>query len=194
MEIGSLVPLKGWEITLYETSPGRSRQLLKTTSGVDGRFTFPGVPKGTLTLHAAKRDVNATGTVSGAIDREGRVIDLPLLVTIVRPHFGAVEGRAFNPDGTPAVNSQIELCVHGNCANNTVPATAGADGGFSFTQVPLGRHAVRARSQTSPSVGTTPFQIGFDGETAGVAVTMIGVSQIRGTVIKADGTPAATPR
>ena len=191
MEAGSLVPLKGWEITLSETSPGRSRQLLKTTSGVDGRFTFPGVPKGTVTLHAVKRDVNATGTVSGGIDREGQVIDLPLLVTIVRPKSGAVEGRAFNPDGTPAVNSQVELCVNGSCATNTVPATSGADGSFSYTQVPLGRHAIRARSQTTPSVGTTPFQINFDGETAGVAVTMVGVSQIRGTVVKADGTPAA---
>ena len=190
-ETGSLVPLKGWEITLYETAPGRSRQSLKTTSGVDGRFTFPGVPKGTLMLQAAKRGVNATGSVSGAIEREGQVIDLPLLVTIVRPHFGAVEGRAFNPDGTPAVNSQIELCLNGHCGSQTVPATAGEDGSFSFVQIPLGRHSVRARSQTNPSVGVTPFQIGFDGETVGVTVTMIGVSRIQVRVTRADGTPAA---
>ena len=190
-ETGSLVPLKGWEITLNETAPGRSRQLLKTTSGVDGRFTFPGVPKGTLSLHAVKRGVNGTGTVSGEIQREGQVIDLPLLVTIVRPHFGAVEGRAFNPDGTPAVNSQIELCMFGTCASNSIPAAAGEGGSFSFAQVPLGRHLVRARSQTSPSAGSALFQIGFDGETVAVPVTMIGVSQIQVRVIRADGTPAA---
>ncbi len=189
---GSLAPLKGWEVSLSQASPsGRGLPTLRAMSGVDGGFSFPGVSQGAVSLYARRDGVSGSGAATGAIEREGQVVSIPLLARIVRPLFGGIQGRVFDPTGQPAADSLVDICV-GSCQNYSPVATltAAADGTFTIGQLPLGRYEVRARAQTSLNVGTAQTEIAFDDETVGVTVVMVGLSQITGQVVRSDNTPA----
>jgi hypothetical protein len=192
LDNGTLVPLKGWEVDLTQTSPaGRSLPSLKTMSSIDGTFSLPGVSEGTVTLLARKDGINGSGTGSGAIEREGQVVDIPLLAKIVRPVQGAIQGRVLNPDGSAAPNVAIDICPDGCSDAPLVSLTAGADGTFGVDHIGLGRYEVRARAQVGANVGRAYTQLSFEGETAGVTVEMAGSSQITGQVVKANSSPAS---
>ncbi|MEO8681584.1 MAG: Ig-like domain-containing protein, partial [Vicinamibacterales bacterium] len=188
----TMAPLRGWEIDLSQTAPGgRPLPSLRSMSSVDGSFSFPGVSKGSVTLSARQDGVNGFGTATGSLEREGQVVSIPLLARIVRPLFGGIEGRVFDPTGQPAANSLIDICA-GTCSTFAPLATltSAADGAFSVGQLPLGRYEVRARAQASLNVGSSQTEIAFDEEVAAVTVVMIGLSEITGQVVRSDNSPA----
>jgi len=181
LDAKTLDVLKGWTVRLNQVLPsGRGVALLGMTS-VDGTFSFPGVSKGAVTLFASKQSIAGTGQGTGAITREGQVVDVPILVSIIRPLVGTIAGRVFNPDGSPAPNSQVEV--------GAVTLTADAAGAFTIQQ-PLGRYLIRAHAQTNANAGSELVQLSNDGETVGVTVTMAGLSRIDGHVQHSDGSPA----
>jgi hypothetical protein len=179
-------PLKGWTVTLAQKSAsGVTLPTLTTTTGVDGRFTIPGAARGTFTLQARKRDVNGNGEASGALDREGQVVDVPLLVTIVRPLAGTIRGAVLTSAGAPAANAIVEVCA--SCQSAPVVISADTSGVFELPDVALGRFSVQARSQTTHDAGRAFGELLTDGEVASVVVAMEGVAQVTGTVERADG-------
>ena len=196
LDISNLTPLKGWAVTLTETSSsGRVLGVLATTAGVDGAFSFPGVPQGAFALRATMSGVNGSGTASGSLDHEGQVVDVPVLSTIVRPLVGTILGRVFNPDGSQAPNGAIDVCV-GTCASGFIlrSLVAAGDGTFEVDQAPIGRYEVRARAQTGKNVGSAFAQLTNDGDTVGVTITMVGLSVVSGQVVRDDGSPAGNVR
>jgi hypothetical protein len=191
LEAGSLQPLKGWQVSLSQTVSGRSVPSLATMSSVDGTFSFPGISKGGVSLRASKPDVlTGPSTATGQIEREGQVIDVPVIVPIIRPTSGSIEGLVLNADGSPAANAIVTLCA-GDCVDVTTSDTAGH---FTLTQLPLGRYSLRARSQTTASSGDGLVQIQFDGDAAAITIVMVTAGRIEGLVVRADGTPAASAR
>ncbi|MCU0255404.1 MAG: Ig-like domain-containing protein, partial [Vicinamibacterales bacterium] len=187
----TLAPLKGWEVGLTQVSrSGRRLPERRTTAGVDGSFSFPGATVGGFTLVARHRTVVGSGTASGEIARAGQVVDVPLVVTIVRRVVGTVAGTVFNPDGSPAGNAQVELCAASEPCRFSAAA---ANGTFSFGDVPLGRFTARAKAQLTGnvSVGLVVGDLFFEGDTAEVAITLVGLATIEGTVVDAGGSPAA---
>ena len=59
LQSGSLTPLKGWEISLSQILPsGRPLPTLRTTTSVDGSYSFPGASQGILTLQARREGVS----------------------------------------------------------------------------------------------------------------------------------------
>lgn len=192
LDASNLTPLPGWAVTLTETSSsGRVLGVLVTTAGVDGAFSFPGVPQGAFTLRTTMSGVNGSGTAAGSLDREAQVLDIPLLSTIVRPLVGTIVGRVFNPDGTQAPNGPIDVCG-GTCASGGIlrSLVSGVDGTFEIDQIPIGRYEVRARAQIGKNVGSAFAQLTNDGDTAGVTITMVGLSVVSGHVLHEDGSPA----
>jgi hypothetical protein len=191
MEGGTLAPLKGWTATLQQQSPfGRGLPSLQGTTSVDGSFSFPGASQGTFSVAVRKADVNGSASAAGSIVREGQVVEVPLVVNIIRPLFGSVEGVVFNPDGSPAANAQVGVCFPGSigcppAANVTV--TAGTDGRFAVDQIPLGRLTVFATSQVSRDSGSATTELAFDGDIATVTVVLAGLREVSGTAYFADG-------
>lgn len=182
VQSGVRTPLKGWTVTLSQVTPaGRSLPQQMAQTGVDGSFTFPGSSVGTFSLRATHRDTVGQGSASGTITIGGQLVDVPIVVNIVRRVTGRVTGFVALPGGLPAANAQVEVCGAGDPCRAT---TAGGDGRFFLNEVPLGRFTVRASAQVSgnPSVGTTGGTVLFDGDTADVTVTLLGLSVIQGTV------------
>ena len=192
---GTLAALKGWEITLEQTSAsGRPLPALKTTTSTDGSWSFPGTSRGSFTLTAAKADVRGGASAIGDIERDGQIVDVPLIVQTLRPLEGRVEGTVFNPDGTRAPNSVVEICYAERCGDSVPPlrVTADASGDYFADGVPLGRFSVTAIAQVTGNVGRRFADMEVDGDVVRVDVAMVGLTVISGTVIRADGTPATS--
>ncbi|MBS1818371.1 MAG: carboxypeptidase regulatory-like domain-containing protein [Acidobacteria bacterium] len=182
VQSGSRAPLKGWTVQLSQTSvTGRSLPDQIAQTGVDGSFAFPGATVGSFSLRASRRDVVGSATASGQLSRGGQLVDVPMVVDIVRRVTGTVQGIVLNPQGSPAPNAQVEVCPSGEACKGAV---AGADGRFSVGDLPLGRFTVRASAQVTgnPSVGTTGGSLLFEGDTANVTITLLGLSSVQGTV------------
>lgn len=190
-ESASLAPLKGWTITLGQRSAsGLGLGTLQTTSAIDGGYLFPGTAQGTFTLTAVKADVQGSASASGTIEREGETVDVPLLVKFLRPLAGTISGRVVTATGEPAPNRPVEICHAARSCESPVQLTADPDGRFSLPDVPLGRFQVTARSQVTRETGSAQGELSFDGDIASVVVVLTGVSEVRGTVERANGTPA----
>ncbi len=188
-QTNTLAPLKAWDVRLSSQLPsGRALPGLASTTDPAGRFYFPGVVTAPFRVHASKRGVAASGNASASVDRDGQVVDLPIVVDIARPQFGVIEGTVFNPDASPAAFAQVVL-GGGPSAPTT---TAAADGTFAFTGVPLGRFVLRA----TPQVGATQEasasgELAFENDIARVSLILGGTATVTGTVVLADGvTPA----
>ncbi|MGC4081205.1 MAG: Ig-like domain-containing protein [Vicinamibacterales bacterium] len=192
LQRSTLLPLKGWEVTLQQQSAsGLTLPSLKTTTGVDGAFSFPGTARGTFSLVASRLDVSGRGTANGWIDQEGQVVDVPVLVDIQRQLLGAITGIVLTPGGAPAANVALDFCVPGQCGASSVKTTAGVDGTFTITDVPLGRFSVVAREQTTGNAGSAYGELAFEGDAAQVTIVLSGLARVTGTVVQGNGTPAA---
>jgi hypothetical protein len=180
VQSGTLAPLKGWQVALSQrTASGRSMSL-RTTSGIDGGFSFPGAAVGTFELRADKHGVQGSTTANNEITRPGQAVDVPLVVSVVTPSFGRLEGVVSYANGTPVGNAQV--CV-GVCDPFVPMVTAGADGSYAVEQLPLGRTSVTARPQTGFESGSAVASIDFDGDTARAEIILAGLSTISGTVL-----------
>ncbi|MFZ4856964.1 MAG: carboxypeptidase regulatory-like domain-containing protein [Desulfuromonadaceae bacterium] len=184
---GALTPLSRWQVTLSQTFPsGRSLHLVATT-GLDGRFVFPGVPVGEFRITASSAGQSPVRAGS-YLTREGEIIDIPLVANLVKPAFGSINGWVYHPDGTPAADAaicNINPCYGHNpdCAKCLSMTTADNDGRFSFTDVSLGRFAVQAGSQVSSEYGMGYGDIPYAGAASYVKVVLAGLGTVTGTVL-----------
>jgi 5-hydroxyisourate hydrolase-like protein (transthyretin family) len=183
-------PLKGWQVSLTQTSPSGATHSLVTTTGLDGGFAFPGASVGPFHLAASKANVLGGAQTTGTVDRPGQAVNIILVATLTRPAHGRLTGVVVNPDGSPAGNTQVDVCI-GDCA---VPyatvATDAATGEFALDNVPLTRLMAVGRTQDGLQSGSSIGQITFDGETIRLVVVLAGISKVTGTVSFADGRPA----
>lgn len=185
LDSAGFTPLSGWEMSFEQTLKSGQVVSLRSTTGIDGVFSFPGVPVGTFRLHTYKTGIGSAAA-DGRLIREGEAIDIPVLASLVRPSEGRVSGIVFNPNGSLAQN--IQVCLD-HCGAQTTTDDTGA---FAFDAVLLGRHRIIARSQSSGGdSGSTLVEVVFAGETAYASVTLAGLGSIRGTAIRADASVVA---
>ena len=89
---------------------------LRTTSGVDGVFTLPGVSAGDFSLSVRDPVSGFSGSASGTLATEGQEVSLDVVLQV--PAVGRIEGIVTRADGSPAIGAQVML-----------------DGGFTTTTV-----------------------------------------------------------
>jgi len=177
---GALTPLARWQVTLSQTSPsGRGLSLVATT-GLDGRFVFPGVPAGEFRITAYSAGQNQVST-QGYLTREGEVIDIPMVANLVKPALGSINGWVYHPDGKPAADTSV--CLNPYFASCDKLTTADSDGLFSFTDVNLGRFVIQAGSQVTRESGMGYGDLPYAGATGYIKVVLAGLGTISGTVL-----------
>jgi 5-hydroxyisourate hydrolase-like protein (transthyretin family) len=191
---GDLTPLKGWQVEIRQPNPSGSGDPLtggtwtiwRATTAIDGGFVFPGIPVGTFDLKVEKRGVGRAD-VEGRITREGEIVDIPVVVSLIQDPEGTIEGWVYDPDGTPAANAEVYL-------NRFPPEGRGTttddDGAFVFENVSLGKHKILAKSQVTEDAGHTYTELAFAGETVHPVIILKGLGVVNGTVEWQDGTPA----
>ncbi|MEQ1871485.1 MAG: carboxypeptidase regulatory-like domain-containing protein, partial [Vicinamibacterales bacterium] len=200
----TLAPLKNWEVAITQVLPsGRSLPQLRAASGVDGTFSFPGVTVGRVFVAVSKQplrpgDPFGSRQVETSVSTEGQHVDVPIVVEVIEPHHGVVEGVVVNPDGTPAANVAVDFCAVANCsslsASGHIGALTAADGSFRFEQVLIGRFTISAKSQVSLNAATAEGQLLFEGDLARVTLVLVGLKQVSGSVVFANNQPAPNVR
>ncbi len=186
LEAGSLVALKGWQVSLSQTLPsGRQVPTLTTTAGVDGSYSFPGATLGTFTVRAARQGIAGQGQASSVVDRPGQLVEVPVVVTIQQESSATLSGLVVDPNGTPVSSAQV--VINGPVGRREL--SAGLDGTFTLPDLALGRYAVFAKSQNANDGGTASADLRFNQETAEVVVVLRGLSRVTGTVLQ-NGVPA----
>ncbi|MEO8677871.1 MAG: carboxypeptidase regulatory-like domain-containing protein, partial [Vicinamibacterales bacterium] len=197
---GTLAPLKNWQVGLDQAAPGGGRSLptLQTTTDIDGTFSLPGVTVGDFRVTVFKpwsggNAPSGQATATSRLDTDGQRVDLPIVVGVQQRRYGRVEGTVFNPDGTPAADIAVDVCAIAACSFGTSGAlhaqTAG-DGTFAFDHVVTGRFVLTAKSQLSANGASVEGDLLFEGDVARLTLSLVGVSQISGTVVFSDGSPA----
>jgi 5-hydroxyisourate hydrolase-like protein (transthyretin family) len=183
-----MAPLPGWNVTLSpQLASGRTLPTLQGMTAADGRFSFPGVSKGTFTLYVSKPGVSGSATGGGEIYIEGQLVDVPLLVSISHPLYGSIDGVVRNPDGAPASFATVST-FGPTYGRDTVAA---ADGSFSFTDLALGRYRIDAKAQSSSNAGSVVTDLAYSGDVVQVTIPMVGLTAVHGQVVNADNSPAA---
>jgi hypothetical protein len=183
VEAGTLAPLKGWTVTLQQTSAsGRNLPMLRTTSGVDGAFSFPGASVGPFVLTANGREVSGQGRAEGVVTRPGTAVDVPIVAVIQHPAAGRVVGAVVDASGSPAADRAVTL--YSALGNKLAETTASEGGSFTFEDLPLGRYTVVARSQVTSEAGSAVTQVLFDEEVVRVVVALAPSSHVSGTVYR----------
>ncbi len=181
-------PLRGWQVQLSVSFPDGSGLSLIGTTGTDGTFFFPGIPQGAFSV-TVSREALGSATASGVITRENELIDLPLVVNMLKPAVGRIEGMVFNPDGTPVADYAV--CIDPNGDSCGFSLTTGSDGTFAADDLPLGRHTVVASSQVTASSGSGMADLAFAGEAALVKIVVDGLGSVSPVVVWQDNTPAS---
>ncbi len=185
---GPLTPLKAWTVTLNQPSIGGiSRPSLQTTSGIDGTYQFPGATQGLFQLGANRSGVLGSASGSGAIVREGQVVDVPLIANVERPLRARLQGLVLDAVGQVAPFITVAACRDLTCQTGVADGT----GAFAFDDLPLGRWLVTARSQASASAGSAAADLLVDNDVADVRVVLSGLSTVTGVVERNNGSPAA---
>ncbi|WP_211360494.1 carboxypeptidase regulatory-like domain-containing protein [Geobacter argillaceus] len=184
----TMAPLRGWRVQLSISFPDGSALTLIGTTGPDGSYFFPGIPQGAFSV-TVSRDGLGSASATGIITRENELIDLPLVVNLLKPALGSMDGMVFNTDGTPAKNYAI--CIDPSGEGCGVSLTAGEDGTFHAADLSLGRHTVVAKSQVTASSGSAMADLAFAGEAAVVKIVVDGLGSVSPVVVWQDNSPAS---
>ncbi|MFZ4858365.1 MAG: Ig-like domain-containing protein [Desulfuromonadaceae bacterium] len=174
---GDLQPLARWIVTLRQSYPSGRSLSLQGTTGLDGKFSFPGVAAGPFSI-TAYREGQTSMSASGNLTREGEIIDIPMVATLVKPQLGSIVGWIYHPDGSAAASSRV--CLGYYCGEQT---TADGDGKFEYPDRPLGRETVNAFSQNSTERGVAYANVPYAGGTGYVKIVMEGLGTVSGTVV-----------
>ena len=175
-------PVVGATVELFATSLFGSAPMQTRTSGDDGRFTFPGVYVGDVTVRA--RDIlNQGGVATGSLTQAGQQLDL----TVSLAAFGTLQGTVFRQDGTTAVPAASVTVRMTSGAQFT--ATTQPDGTYRFEVLPFQGYTVTARETATRGVGVASGAFGASGETRTLDVVLLPQGSVLVQVIGADGQP-----
>lgn len=152
----------------------------RTTSDLDGGFSFPGVSAGAFTVAARDPLTGLAGSATAALSSEGEVVSVD--VDIIVPARGRVEGVVRTHAGTPVPTAQVAL--------GGLTTTVDNAGRFVFPDVPMGPFALSVVAGRDAGRGSGTLT--FDGETAIVDVTLIGTGTVTGIVRTAGGVPVSS--
>ena len=142
------------------------------TSANDGKFEG-WLPRSGRWLVEIQSDDGAVRTVSEVtVDDDDESVEIRL------PSRG-VSGWVVNATGERVPNADVQLIT----GRNTVFATTGADGAFSFRGLPNGDIHITARSRTGDSAPEVPLQLADDEQRDGVELHLQGRSTLRGRIV-----------
>ena len=155
-----------------------------------GHVVFSNFPLGVYKLHATSTILAENrSAVEQSIDLEaaGPASE----VTLRLPGVGIVQGQVRQANGTtPAGNAEVTLTMESELFKNvTETRSADGNGNYSFANVPVGPFHVTAQAQALGATGNG--EIGSDGDTKTINLTLSQSGTVLGRLVRADG---ATPK
>lgn len=151
-------------------------------SGIDGRFTLPGVSAGTFNVSAINPATGDRAHAVATIAEQGENVD----VTLRFQGLGEVEVTVLGGTDTPVPSVEVTYTALGSIPH-TRSALTDASGRSSFPGVPTGQFTVSARDAANRLVGTALAEVDA-GDVTSVTLRLQPVGALEGQVLGSDGT------
>lgn len=166
-----------------------------TTDG-DGRYTIVDITVGPVTVKAAHG--LSIGTATAQIARAGTTATADVTLNSGSVAVSGIVTQVENGVATPAVGAVVVFetpdPLVGGGQRIAGVATSGADGGYTFVDMPSGPYTVRARMATGDSASISGVALPGDTQTGRhVSIQLVHNARVSGVVRHADGTPAERP-
>jgi hypothetical protein len=156
-----------------------------TTAGADGRFDFPRLPAGSVTV---------TADVIGSIDTARLQLTLPGSATtdvqLQLQGVGSLSGRALDSAGQPTAG-HLTIDGTGSGPRYSISVSVGPDGQFHFPELLAGPVTARLRSAGTPTLHGTATAVVLPSQAAAVDVRLQDSATVTGTVVRSNGTTPA---
>ena len=163
--VDGVTPVVGATVQI---SGGVSRS---TTTDVNGNYQFTSIPTGYYAFSATDSNGHLRAAISFIpILNSGSTATQNL--TFIG--LGTVSGTVFNTDGSPDVNAPLTLNSQNSSIGGNINTTAGADGTYSLTNVPVGKFTVFVTNLPTGQVGYGSGSIAADQGTAAVDIHITG--------------------
>ena len=172
-------PVAGADVSIAVSSVFGAQ--LRTTSGVDGTFRFPGVSAGSFSISAQDPLTSLSGGASGSLASEGEEVEVEIVITV--PALGRVEGVVTRANASPAIGAQVSLAGRTTTVDNT--------GFYFFDSVPVGAVSLLATAAIGQDAGVGSGTVAFDGDVEHIDIHLTGTGTVTGTVRDGAGTPVA---
>jgi hypothetical protein len=185
IDAATLQPVAGAGVTVVSlTDDSRSGAV----TGADGSFEVQNVAVGNLIVTASHQPpggVLRSGSVAANLTQAGAATEVEVLLFGER---GTVEGTIFEFDLTP-VGADVLVAITDESAFYKETNTD-KSGHFSFANVPPGTYKLRALRNSTAEQVTIEVTV-FAGQVTPANLIFPGTASISGTVLHADGRPAA---
>jgi hypothetical protein len=156
-------------------------------TGLDGAFTFRGVPLGMFTVSASEPTFYPVPvSVSDVLRPENPVSTIALELRSTTA--GELSGTVFLPDGATPAGAGVRMTVSGGALPDATVSTIG-DGTYSFAAIfPEGRYILTA---SDPATGKAAREIIYllEGQALTKDVRLLARGDVEVTVLKGDGSP-----
>ncbi len=187
-----VTPVSGVAVNLFPDP--ESRELGRGIfSDNTGKFSFLGVPLGTLSLEATAPD-GRNRILSAQLATSGQVLDVPVLLATAAAPLTSLQGRVTEPDGTPHGGASVYVRsrpAEGVTGPTLAQATSDADGFWTATGVQVGAVTVTAISLDGRRKGERTNVAAVAGAVNTVNITLQARAVVRGRVEFANGDPVA---
>jgi hypothetical protein len=177
-----LAPVAGANVSISVS--GAFGASMRTTSGADGGFVFPGVSAGNFSASASDPQTGLSASTAGSLASEGQVVDVEVVLPV--PQVGRVEGVVAGADGSPPVGAQVAL--------GSRQTTTDAAGFYSFENVGVGPVSLFASALIGVDAGVGSGEVAFDGDVERVDIRFVGTGTVEGVVATGSGDPVPFAR
>lgn len=164
-----------------------------------GNYRIDGVPRGRLTVQAARPETGEWGTVEADIVSAGEAVRADVRLdqgTLAR----AVHGYVRDAQGRPAAGQRVELWFNSEKGpvslitatergldQRVLGGATNANGYFAITQVPLGRYYVRAVKTDLTDGAEREVTLTTSGQIVDADLKFAGTGTVAGVVLDPDG-------
>jgi hypothetical protein len=177
-------PVRAAEVNLSSSAGGQFR----TTTGVNGTFTIPGVSAGNFSVSVRDTNTGLSRNATGTLSSEGETVTVEL--EIQTPPRGRVEGYVFTASGAPATTVSVRLYNQNYSSSNV---TVDDEGFYTIENVPPGTYTVRATAQNSPDTGLGTAEVESAGDVGSADIHLLGLGRVVGVVQTSGANPQPVP-
>lgn len=173
--------------------------MLIVDADANGNYRIDGVPRGRITVQAARPETGEWGTVEADIVSAGEAVRVDVRLD-QGTSTGTVHGHVRDPQGRPAAGQRVELWIDSEKGpvslitatergldQRVLGSATNANGYFAVAQVPLGRYYVRAVKADLTDGAEREVTLTTSGQIVDADLKFAGTGTVAGVVLDPDG-------
>lgn len=176
-------PVSSADMPLVITGSDGVEYQYHTSSRADGTYAQIVDDLGGFRMTVTDPTLGVSKEVTGVLDS----VTVPVVLDVLMPPTGSVTGTLLDPSNNPVPNAWVAIMA--DPAFDEQYVYTDAQGKYSFARVPAGRFVLHASYPDYWAVSVVDGTL-VEGQAMNLDVTLPEIGTVRGTVYRADGSPA----